>query len=94
MKVFRAATVLALLTVGPALAQMKPPAPSDPPASPSEREYQKSTDSAYKKSLGNIPDQPAADPWGGAHAVDPPKSTTSAPAPTKRTKASTGTTPN
>lgn len=93
MKVIRAAAILAFLLAGPVFAQsIKPPAPSDPPASPSEQEQQKAADSAYKRSLGNIPDKPPADPWGGAHAVDPPKS--AAPAPAKRTKTSTGNTTN
>jgi hypothetical protein len=93
MKVLRAAAMLAFLLAGPVFAQsIKPPAPSEPPTSPSEREFQQSTDKAYRNSLGNIPDKPPADPWGGAHAVDPPKS--AAPAPAKRTKTSTGNTTN
>lgn len=92
MKVLRAAAMMILLSAGPALAQIKPPPPQDPPTSPSEKELQKSTDSAYKRSLGNIPDKPPADPWGGARAVDPAKP--AATAPTKRTKASAGGTAN
>jgi len=93
MKVLRAAAIFVLLLAGPALAQgIKPPAPQDPPASPSQKEQEKATDNAYKRSLGNIPDKPAADPWGGARAVEPPSSTTTTPA--KRTKASAGGTTN
>ena len=93
MKVLRAAVIFALLLAGPALAQgIKPPAPTDPPKSPSQIESEKASDSAYKRSLGNIPDKPAADPWGGARAVEPSSSTTTTPA--KRTKASTGSTTN
>jgi hypothetical protein len=92
MKVLRAAAMLGLLWAGPALAQgIKPPAPQDPPASPSQKEQEKATDSAYKRSLGNIPDKPPADPWGGARATDEPKAS---PPPAKRTKASTGPTTN
>jgi hypothetical protein len=83
-----------LLSAGPALAQaMKPPAPpTDPPKSPSQIEADKATDSAYKRSLGNIPDKPPADPWGGARATDEPKPAAAPPA--KRTKAGTGSTTN
>ena len=51
-----------------------------------DQEAEKSQDRAYKKSLGNIPDKPAADPWGGARAVDGSSTTTTTP--TKRTEAS------
>jgi hypothetical protein len=80
-----------LLLAGPALAQaMKPPAPpADPPKS--QIEADKVTDSAYKRSLGNIPDKPPADPWGSARATDEPKP---AAPPAKRTKAGTGSTTN
>jgi hypothetical protein len=67
--------MIALLLAGPAYAQKAaPPAPSQPPKSPSEIEAEKSADRAYKNSLRNIPDQPPADPWGGARSIDAPKS--------------------
>jgi hypothetical protein len=95
MKVLRAAAMLALLLAGPALGQQaKPPPPSDPPKSPNEIQSERANESAYKRSLGNIPDKPPADPWGGARAVDPPKAATATPPPTKRTKASTNSTTN
>jgi hypothetical protein len=94
MRILRAAAMLALLLTGPVLAQQaKPPPPSDPPKSPNELQSEKANESAYKRSLGNIPDRPPADPWGGARAVDPPKSATTPP-PAKRTKASTNSTAN
>ena len=83
MKVLRAATLMALLLAGPAYAQ-KPPPPSDPPKSQSEIDRDKSAEQAYKKSLGNIPDKPPADPWGGARAVEASKPT---PSPARGTKA-------
>jgi hypothetical protein len=89
MKV-RAAALMALLLAAPAYAQ-KPPPPTDPPKSQSEIERDKSTEQAYKKSLGNIPDKPPADPWGGARATEASKPT---PPPGKRTKASAGSTTN
>jgi len=86
MKVLQAAAVLTLLLAGPVYGQRaKPPAPTDPPKSPSQVEDEKNQDRAYKRSLGNIPDKPPADPWGGARAVE--GSTTAQP---KHTKASTG----
>ena len=71
MRVLRAAAVLTLLLAGPVYGQQaKPPAPTDPPKSPSQIEDEKNQDRAYKRSLGNIPDKPPADPWGGARAVE------------------------
>jgi hypothetical protein len=88
MRVLRTAALLTVLLTGPVLAQgAKPPAPSDPPKSSSELQAEKANDSAYKRSLGNIPDKPPADPWGGARAVDGSSSTSTTPA--KRTKSST-----
>jgi len=83
---------LTVLLTGPVLAQgaKPPPPPQDPPKSASELQAEKANDSAYKKSLGNIPDKPPADPWGGARAVEPPSSTT--PTSAKRTKTSNGST--
>jgi hypothetical protein len=93
MRVLRAAALLSLLLNGPVLAQKaQPPPPSDPPKSPSQIEAEKNQDRAYKNSLGNIPDKPPADPWGGARATEGSTSSTSTP--TKRTKASTGSSTN
>jgi hypothetical protein len=91
MRFLRAAALLTVFLTGPVHAQSaKPPPPQDPPKSPSEIQAEKANDSAYKRSLGNIPDKPPADPWGGARAVDSSSSTTTTPA--KRTKTSTGST--
>ncbi|MGA7073501.1 hypothetical protein [Bradyrhizobium sp.] len=80
MRVIRAAALLTVLLTGPVLAQQaKPPAPTDPPKSPSEIQAEKSADRAYKRSLGNIPDKPPADPWGGARAIDGSSSASTAP---------------
>jgi hypothetical protein len=97
MRVIRAAALLTLLLAGPVLAQAPsankpPPQAAEPPKTPSQLESDKAAESAYKRSLGNIPDKPAADPWGGARAVDSSSSTTTTTAPAKRTKTSTGTT--
>ncbi|MGA2055793.1 MAG: hypothetical protein ABSG88_10820 [Bradyrhizobium sp.] len=86
MRVLRAAALLTVLLTGPVLAQQaKPPPPQDPPKSPSEIQAEKANDSAYKRSLGNIPDKPPADPWGGARATE---GTTTTTVPAKRTKTS------
>ena len=88
MRVLRAAAMIALLAAGPAYAQRgAPAAPTDSPKSPSQIESEKTAEKAYKNSLGNIPDQPPVDPWGGARAVEAPKSAAKEPA-AKRTKAS------
>ena len=89
MRVLGATAAIALLLAGPAFAQRAAPsAPQDPPKSPSQIEQEKATDNAYKRSLGNIPDQPPADPWGGARAVEAPKPVAK-DSPGKRSKAST-----
>ncbi len=79
MKVLRAAAIMTLLLAGPAYAAAPgaPPAPTDPPKSQAEIEREKSTDNAYKRSLRNIPDQPPADPWGGAREA--PRSVSTPP---------------
>ena len=92
MRVLPAAALLMLLLTGPVLAQKAaPPPPQDPPKSPSQIEAEKSQDRAYKNSLGNIPDKPPADPWGGARAVEGSSATTAA---VKRSKASSGSSSN
>ncbi len=88
MRVLRAAAMMALLVTAPAYAQKgAPAAPQDPPKSPSQIEAEKSAEKAYKNSLGNIPDQPPADPWGAARAVEP-STPVSKNATAKRTRAS------
>lgn len=91
MRVLRAAAMMTLLLAGPAYAQRgAPAAPQEPPKSQTQIEQEKASENAYKKSLRNIPDQPPADPWGGARAVEAPKAAAKDP-PAKRTKASSTT---
>jgi hypothetical protein len=87
MRILPAATVLTLLLTGPVYAASPgaPAPPQDPPKSPGQIEQEKNQDRAYKNSLGNIPDKPPADPWGGARAIDGSSNTTTTSA-TKRTK--------
>ena len=77
MRVFLAAAMIVLL-VGSAYAQSQvkgqtPGPPPAPPKSQQEIEADRAAERAYKNSLGNIPDQPAADPWGNARSVEAPK---------------------
>jgi hypothetical protein len=94
MRVLCAAAVIALLA-GPAYAQQKSvPRYGEAPAEKtrSEIEQDRTAERAYKRSLGNIPDQTPSDPWGNARSVDAPKAVAK-PSPAKpRTK--TGATAN
>jgi hypothetical protein len=93
MRVFAAAVVLALLA-GPAFAQSQPVpryGDIDNKKSPQEIEAERESERAYKKSLGNIPDQGPTDPWGSVRSDSAPKAAAKA-APAKRTK--TGNTAN
>jgi hypothetical protein len=89
MRIFYAAALMALLA-GPAYAQGKttPGPPPAPPKSPQEIAADRAAERAYQSSLGNIPDQPAADPWGNARSIDAPKTaaTRAAKAPAKPVK--------
>jgi len=86
MRVFRAALVIAFLAA-PAYAQQK----SIPKygeetkdKTPQEKEAEKAAEQAYKRSLGNIPDQGPTDPWGAVRGnSDAPKPSA---AKTKKTK--------
>jgi hypothetical protein len=74
MRVFRAVAIIALLTV-PAYAQDHVQRYGEPDKTKSLQQLQddKDADSAYKRSLGNIPDKGPTDPWGNARSADAPK---------------------
>jgi len=81
MRVFRGALVLALLAgAGTAYAQEKPiPKYGEQPndKTPQEKAAEKAAEQAYKRSLGNIPDQGPTDPWGAVRGnSDAPKAST------------------
>ena len=81
MRVFRAAALIALLVgpAGAAYAQSQTPVPrygDQKGKSQEELDEEKRADKAYHKSLGNIPEQAPADPWGNARAVDAAKPAT------------------
>jgi hypothetical protein len=87
MRVFRAAALIALL-VGPAYGQTQSvpkygEAPKD--KSPQEIAAEREAEKAYQRSLGNIPNKGASDPWGNVRSESAPKATAKA-APAKRTK--------
>jgi hypothetical protein len=93
MRVFAAAAVIALLA-GPAYAQSQSIpryGEADPKKSPQQIEADREAERAYKRSLGNIPDQGPTDPWGNVRSDSAPKAAAKA-APAKRTK--TGNTAN
>jgi hypothetical protein len=77
MRILFALAVITALA-SPAYGQQKQtpqPAPGPPPKTQKQIEEDKAADRAYQKSLQNIPDQPAADPWGNARSTDAPKTT-------------------
>jgi hypothetical protein len=86
--------MIALLS-GAAYAQQQAPMPQAGEEDKEKTQQQKAADKAaqeaYKKSLGNIPDQGPTDPWGNVRSDGTPKPVAKA-APAKRTK--TGSTAN
>jgi hypothetical protein len=75
MRVIYAAAMIAILAA-PAHGQGATPGPPPaPPKSRQEIEAERKADQAYQDSLRNIPDKPAADPWGIARSADTPKVT-------------------
>jgi hypothetical protein len=87
MRVFRAAALIALLA-GPAYAQSQSvpkygEAPKD--KTPQEIAAEREAEKAYQRSLGNIPDKGASDPWGNVRSESAPKPAAKATA-AKKTK--------
>jgi hypothetical protein len=80
------------LLAGPALAQQKGPArygEEDKPKTPAEIAAEKEAERAYRRSLGNIPEQQkSSDPWGTMRGDGAqPKAAAKAPAPPAKPKA-------
>jgi hypothetical protein len=90
MRVFLAAAVIALLA-GPVCAQAQS-IPKygeiDKAKTPQEIQADRDAERAYKRSLGNIPDKGASDPWGNVRSESAPKPAAKA-VPPKRTKTGT-----
>jgi hypothetical protein len=88
MRVCLAAAMLALMA-GTAYAQSPGSVPKYGEApkakSPQEIAAEKEVERAYKRSLGNIPDQAPTDPWGNVRSESPPKPVAKAPS-AKRAK--------
>ena len=75
MRVLLAVSLIALLA-GPVYAQTQPPVPrygESTSKSPQEIAADKEAERAYKRSLGNIPDQSPTDPWGNVRSDGAPK---------------------
>ena len=93
MRVIAAAVIVAFLA-GPAFGQAQQPiqryGEKDKEKSEQEKQAEKDAEAAYRRSLGNIPTQKQADPWGNVRGDNSPKPETKAPA--KKTK--TGATSN
>lgn len=64
--------------VGPAYAQKQVPryGEEDKDKTPAEKAADKAAEQAYKRSLGNIPDQGSTDPWGNVRSDNAPKTAT------------------
>ena len=90
MRIFAAAAIIAFLA-GPAYAQTQhipKYGEVDKDKTPQQIESEREAERAYKRSLGNIPDQGPTDPWGNVRSESAPKAAAKA-APSKRTKPDT-----
>ncbi len=93
MRVIRAVAMIALLGA-PAFASaqgfgqnqdhVQQAGEKDPEKTRQQIEADKEAQKAYKRSLSNIPDHAASDPWGNVRSDNAPKAPSKAPA--KRTK--------
>lgn len=97
MRVVAAAVMVAFLA-GPAFGQAQQPmqryGEPDKEKTAQELRAEKEAEAAYKRSLGNIPAQKQADPWGNVRSDAKPEAKTpeAKAAPAKKTK--TGTSSN
>jgi hypothetical protein len=85
-RILGVAAVVAL-AASPASAQKGPAryGEEDKAKTPAEVAAEKDAERAYRRSLGNIPEQQKSDPWGTMRGNDgtPPKAAAKAPAPAK-----------
>jgi len=91
-KVLGAIAVIALFA-GPAAAQKGPAkyGEDDKPKTPSEIAAEKDAERAYRRSLGNIPEQQKTDPWGTVRSDSaPPKAAAKAPPAKPKAKSAEG----
>ena len=92
MRVIAAAVIVAFLA-GPAFAQQKSIpkyGEEDKEKTTEQKNAEREADKAYRRSLGNIPEQKPVDPWGNVRSDNSQKPEAKAPA----KKAKTGTTSN
>jgi len=97
MKIAGLLAVVALLA-GPASAQMpephvKGPGEPEPDKTRSQIEAEKEAERAYRRSLGNIQEQKAADPWGTVRSENAPPKAGAKPAAAKPKAAKTAVKP-
>ncbi|MBR0697569.1 hypothetical protein [Bradyrhizobium lablabi] len=74
--------VMMALIAGTALAQGHVPqyGEEDKDKTPAEKAQERQAERAYQRSLGNVPDQKPADPWGIARSDDATKKAATPPA--------------
>jgi hypothetical protein len=86
MRIICAAAMIVLLS-GPAFAQdahMQQAGEPDKDKTPAQIRSEKDDKRAYERSLGNIPDKGATDPWGAVRTNDAPKAAATGAATTSR----------
>jgi len=91
-RILGAVAVIALFA-GPAAAQKGPAkyGEDDKPKTPSEIAAEKDAERAYRRSLGNIPEQKSLDPWGTVRSDSaPPKAAAKAPLAKPKAKSAEG----
>ena len=91
-RILGAIAVIALFA-GPAAAQKGPAkyGEDDKPKTPSEIAAEKDAERAYRRSLGNIPEQKSLDPWGTVRSDSaPPKAAAKAPPAKSKAKSAEG----
>jgi hypothetical protein len=91
-RILGAVAVIALLA-GPAAAQKGPAkyGEEDTPKTATEIAAERDAEKAYKRSLGNIPEQKSTDPWGTMRGDSaPPKAAAKAPQAKPKAKSAEG----
>ena len=91
-RILGAVAVIALLA-GPAAAQKGPAkyGEEDKAKTPSEIAAEKEAERAYRRSLGNIPEQKSLDPWGTVRSDSaPPKAAAKVPPAKPKAKSAEG----
>src|SRR2546423_360619 len=85
-------TVVIASLAGPAWAQSVPKyGEADKTKTPSELAAEKEAERAYRRSLGNIPEQKSSDPWGTVRSDSaPPKAAAKAPPAKPKAKSAEG----